>query len=188
MEARYKQLEDLVRTRYASVAWTHKIQEKQAEIYDSRYSTMATINIIAASVTSAGVISLFFTEQVWVKYASTIVSFVTVFLGSYLKTFDFSSMSKSNKAAATKLVVLRDELQTLLFKIRVCSNPINELECEFEDIQKRIHAVYAEAPKTTDAAVKMAGEAINLKKDNSFSDDEIDLLLPEALRRGVNHE
>ena len=72
MEAQYQQLEDLVRARYASVAWTHKIQEKQAEIYDSRYSIMATINIVAATITSVGIISLLFTDQSWVKFASTI--------------------------------------------------------------------------------------------------------------------
>ena len=188
MEAQYQQLEDLVRARYASVAWTHKIQEKQAEIYDSRYSIMATINIVAATITSVGIISLLFTDQSWVKFASSIVSFVSVFLGAFMKTFDFSSMSKANKVAATKLVALRDELQTLLFKIRACTHPINELEQEFENIQQKIHTIYDEAPKTSDAAVKMAGESIKVKKDNSFSDEEIDLLLPDSLKRGAHHE
>lgn len=48
MEKEYKALEDQVRIRYASVAWTHKIQEKQAEIYDKRYAIIATINILCS--------------------------------------------------------------------------------------------------------------------------------------------
>ena len=58
MKSEYVALEDLVRTRYASVAWTHKIQEKQAEIYDKRYRILATVNIFAASITSAGIFFL----------------------------------------------------------------------------------------------------------------------------------
>ena len=63
MEKDYKDLEDIVRTRYGSVAWTHKIHEKQAEIYDKEYGILAVINIIAASVTSAGIVSLIFTDN-----------------------------------------------------------------------------------------------------------------------------
>ena len=48
MKSEYVVLEGLVRTRYTSVAWTHKIQEKQAEIYDKRYRILATVNIFAA--------------------------------------------------------------------------------------------------------------------------------------------
>ena len=108
MEKEYKALEDQVRTRYASVAWTHKIQEKQAEIYDKRYAIIATINILAASITSAGIVSTFFTDGTVLKVISAIVSFITVFLTALLKSFDYQSMAKANKTAATKLVILRD--------------------------------------------------------------------------------
>lgn len=47
MKNEYIALEDLVRTRYASVAWTHKIQEKQAEIYDKRYRILGNVKSYA---------------------------------------------------------------------------------------------------------------------------------------------
>ena len=85
MKSEYEALEDLVRTRYASVAWTHKIQEKQAEIYDKRYRILATVNIFAASITSAGIFSLIFTDQTWLKITSAVVSFVTIFISALLR-------------------------------------------------------------------------------------------------------
>lgn len=33
----YKMLEDVVRDSYASVVWSHKIQEKQADIYAEKF-------------------------------------------------------------------------------------------------------------------------------------------------------
>lgn len=185
MEDKYLKLEDLVRNRYASVAWTHKIQEKQAEIYLRKYAVLAVINIIAASITSAGICSLIFTDQSWVKIVSALVSFVTVFITALLKAFDLQSMAKANKATATKLVVLRDEFQTLLLKIRQCDQTVAELMEDFERLQKEVHAVYQEAPATSNAAVKKAGIALAIKKDSTFSDNEIDALLPDSLKRGV---
>lgn len=37
----YKILLDVVRQSYASVVWTHKIQEKQADIYSERKNFLA---------------------------------------------------------------------------------------------------------------------------------------------------
>ena len=183
MDNDYKALEDQARTLYVSVAWTHKIQEKQAEIYDKRYAVIAKINIFAASITSAGIVSTFFTDQTWLKAISAIVSFVTVFLTALLKSFDYQSMAKANKTAATKLVILRDELQLLLYKIRYATQPVAELIDEFSTIQGKVHAVYQEAPQTTDKAVEKAKEALKEKKDDTNTDEEIDIFLPEALRR-----
>ena len=188
MKSEYVALEDLVRTRYASVAWTHKIQEKQAEIYDKRYRILATVNIFAASITSAGIFSLIFTDQTWLKITSAVVSFVTIFISALLKSFDLQSMAKANKATATKLVELRDELQTLILKIKMREQPVCSLTDEFEALQKRVHVVYSDASKTTDAAVKMAEEALKINGDNTFTDKEIDMMLPDTLKRREKDE
>ena len=50
----YEILLDVVRQSYASVVWTHKIQEKQADIYSKRKNILDTINIIVATLTSCG--------------------------------------------------------------------------------------------------------------------------------------
>lgn len=191
MKNEYVALEDLVRTRYASVAWTHKIQEKQAEIYDKRYRILATVNIFAASITSAGIFSLIFTDQTWLKIASAVVSFVTIFISALLKSFDLQSMTKANKETATKLVELRDELQTLILKIKLGElgeQSVHSLTEEFESLQERVHAVYSDAPKTTDAAVKMAEVALKVNGDSTFTEKEIDMMLPATLKRRGNDE
>ena len=56
----YQVLLDVVRQQYASVVWTHKIQEKQADIYFKRYNCLETVNIIFASATSCGIVSTIF--------------------------------------------------------------------------------------------------------------------------------
>lgn len=119
---------------------------------------------------------------------SAIVSFITVFLTALLKAFDYQSMAKANKTAATKLVILRDELQLLLYKIRYATQPVPELIEEYSGIQAKVHAVYQEAPQTTDKAVEKAEIALKEKRNDTDTDEEIDMLLPEALRRTISSE
>ncbi len=54
---------------------------------------------------------------------------------------------------------------------------------EFENLQSSIHEAYQDAPNTTNRAVAKAGKAINESKDGTYSDEEIDRLLPDTLKR-----
>lgn len=184
MENDYITLEDLVRTQYANVFWAHKIQEKQAEIYEFFHKLFSWTNIISASITSAGIIAVVFADKFWLKFASAIVSFITTAISGLLATFDYKSLAKANKATATKLVCYRNELLLLLGKIKTKEQPAQELFGEFEVLQRQIHIVYQDAPNTTDRAVKKAEKAINEDKDGTYSDEKIDRLLPDSLKRG----
>lgn len=141
------------------------------------------INIISASLTSAGIISIVFVDQFWIKLVSAIVSFVTTTMSALLATFDYKNLAKSNKTAATKLVCYRNELLSMLGRIRIKEKTAKELFDEFENLQSSIHEAYQDAPNTTNRAVAKAGKTINESKDGTYSDEEIDRLLPDTLKR-----
>lgn len=182
MKNDYTILEDIVRTQYANVFWSHKIQEKQAEIYEFRHKLFSWINIIFASLASAGIISIVFVDQFWIKLASAIVSFIATTFSALLATFDYKSLAKVNKSAATNLVCCRNNLFSLLGKIKLQQQPIQELYEEFEFQQEQLHKVYQNAPNTTNHAVKKAGKAIKDNKDGTYTDEEIDNILPDSLK------
>ena len=46
----YQVLLDVVRLNYASVVWTHKIQEKQADIYAAQYKGIESFIVILAAL------------------------------------------------------------------------------------------------------------------------------------------
>ena len=111
------------------------------------------------------------------------MSFVTATMSALLATFDYKNLAKSNKTAATKLVCYRNELLSLLGRIRIKEKSAKELFDEFEHLQSNIHEAYLDAPNTTNRAVAKAGKAINESKDGTYSDEEIDRLLPDTLKR-----
>lgn len=172
----YEKLEDSVRNSYGSVVWSHKIQEKQADIYSNKYKILETISIATASLTSAGIIAIIFVDPFWLKLISAFVS-------AYVRSFDLQKSISLHKTTANKLIVVRDQYKLLLLAIKLKKDNVVNLYKEYELLVKRTDEIYAEAPNTTEKAVEQARVALNIKKDNTFSDEEIDSFLPESLRR-----
>lgn len=179
----YKMLEDVVRDSYASVVWSHKIQEKQADIYAKKFKKMETVNIGAASLTSVGIVALIFTDPLWLKLVSALISFATVYITAYFKSFDLQKFITSHKAAANKLIAVRDQYKVLLTEIKLKVDSVENLLARYKELVEKTDAIYLEAPTTTDEAVGKASKALKIKKDNTFTDAEIDSFLPLSLRR-----
>ncbi len=118
--------------------WSHKIQEKQCDIYTKQYRFLETLNIIAASTTSVGILSLIFTTQFWIKIISAILSFVTIFVSAYFKSFDLHQMTLSNKTTANKLLCIRDQLYLIILKIHMECDSANDLLIQYEKTLKEL--------------------------------------------------
>ena len=183
MDEEYILLEDSVRNTFGSVVWSHKIQEKQADIYSSQYKYMETAKIATASLTSVGIVSLLFTDQLWIKILSAVISFVSVFISAFFKSFDLRALISSHNNTAQKLLVIRDELKMTILLIHLKGKTVSELTSMYQKIIKSLDDIYAEAPRTTNKAVQRARYSLNITQDNLFSDEEINNNLPESLQR-----
>ncbi|MGL5258462.1 MAG: SLATT domain-containing protein [Proteocatella sp.] len=184
MKENYTTIEQTFRHTFASVVWSHKIQEKQADIYSNQFIKMETAKIISASLTSVGIISLIFTDEILIKIITTLISFVTVFISAFFKSFDLQTMVTAHKSTANKLLSIRQDMQLLLLKTKLRKDDEVSLIDEYKTIIKRLDEVYSSAPNTTDKAVNKARKALNITMDSTFSDDEIDSYLPKSLQMG----
>ena len=89
MDNEYAILEDSVRNTFGSVVWSHKIQEKQEDIYFSQYKCMETNKIATAFLTSVGIVSLISTDHMWLKVLSAFISFISAFISAFLSLLIF---------------------------------------------------------------------------------------------------
>lgn len=179
----YAVLEDVVRDSYSGVVWSHKIQEKQSDIYSEKFKKMETINIGAASLTSVGIVAMIFTDPIWLKLISALISFATIYISAYFKSFDLQKLIASHKATANKLIAVRDQYKVLLTKIKLQNDSVENLLKRYNELVEETDDIYLDAPNTTDEAVDRASKSLKIKKDNTFSDEEIDSFLPRSLRR-----
>ncbi len=144
---------------------------------------METVNIGAASLTSVGIIAIIFTDPLWLKLISTLISFATVYITAYYKSFDLQKLVVSHKATANKLITVRDKYKVLLTEINLQSDSVQNLLVKYNELIRETDNIYLEAPNTTDKAVEKASDALKVKKDNTFTNEEINSFLPESLRR-----
>lgn len=182
MANKTKMLEETVRHSFTAVAETHKIHEVDAELCHIKYRVVEIIRIVSAAITSAGIISIALSvNETWVKLGTAIISCITLIVSGVAQAFDLKSNESEHSKTASKLVRLRDNYITLLLEIRAESSSYNELLQKYKELEGKKHDVYEEAPRTTSNAVKIALKRINKNKDNSFSNTETNILLPETL-------
>ena len=74
-------------------------------------------------------------------------------------------------------------MKLILLQIRLKQESVQTIYEKYEGVVQQLDKVYTDAPNTTDKAVIRAREALNVSKDNTFTDDEIDSFLPIGLRK-----
>ena len=185
MENKYQLLLDVVRQNFASAVWTHKIQEKQADIYGENYSSLESLNILAASLTSCGIVSTIFCENLFAKIITALLSFVTLSITTYFKSFDIKNMEKQCKDTANRLVVVRNDLLHIIAEIHMKSRSVDEINHDYIQIINTLNKIYVEAPSTTQKAVERASEALKTNNEYTYTEEEIDNFLPPTLRGKV---
>lgn len=182
----YQVLLDVVRQQYASVVWTHKIQEKQADIYFKRYNCLETVNIIFASATSCGIVSTIFFGELCAKIITMFLSFVTLAITAYYKSFDLKSIGYGNKVSANEFLVIRNRLLRIIADIHIHRKSCEEIEDDFSRVMETLDNLYARAAQTTDDAVKMAMKGLKEREEYTYSNEEIDQFLPSQLRGRID--
>lgn len=183
MKDNYQMLESVVRDSYASIVWSHKIQEKQSDIYSDMYKGLETAKILLSAITSGGIIALIFTNTFWLKPITAMISVITVFINGYFKSFDLQKSISTHKQTANRLIIVRDQYKVLLTKIKMRSESAEHLLLEYQKLVEESDNIYLEAPSTTSKAVDKASKALKITKDNTFLDDEIDSFLPRGLKK-----
>ena len=171
----YQILLDIVRQTFASVVWTHKIQEKQADIYNERCEFIET-------ATACGIVSLLFTDQFWIKIGASLLSLATIAISVYDKTFNLRDLGVQHKIAANKLISIRNELLQIIAEIHVHKESVETINSRYQEIAIKLSKVYSEIPTTTSKAVKRASDALKKNEEFTYSEEEIDRFLPPTLR------
>ncbi|WP_281667745.1 SLATT domain-containing protein [Parascardovia denticolens] len=192
MQDDFKVLETSVRYTFGTVMWSHKIQEKQADIYKKLQRVLTLFILIFSALTSAGVISLFFNfikiPSQAIKVVSTLLSFCTTLLSTFAQRTNFDKLAQAHSQAATSYLHLKHQLELLLMKIHLANTSFNDIEETYEKLVSQIDDLNAHSPRTTNHAVKLASKALHISHDDNITDEEIDSGLPQLFHIGAFHE
>lgn len=176
-------IEAQLRQKLASIVWTHKIQEKQADIYLNKYNLLETIRIIILAITTSGIVSCIFVDEVWIKIITAILSAISLFISTYLKSYDLKGLHQRHKETAIQLLELREDIISTICDIK-CNNISKEDSIEKRNlINNKYLSICKNSLDAKNKAIKKASKALKVTQDNTYSDEEIDSYLPVELRK-----
>lgn len=173
---------------YGRVVYTHKAQEKCADILLARLSTIKVWQITLSAITTAGFLATIFGPGPIGAIVGIVVSTALLALNTYTKSYDLGALAQKHRQAAADLWLIREEYLALITDLRMKEDSIDKVVARRDVLLKKLHEVYSGAPSTNYMAYRKAQNALQEQEEMTFSDEEIDAFLPQALRKGGRSE
>lgn len=178
--------ESQIRELYGRCAYSHKTHMKMADRLGARLWLGKWANIIISALITGGAVGvLFVKESQLFAYGTAALSICSLILNAYFKDLDPGALAQKHRESGSGIWDIREGYLSLITDTldpKVC---IGDLRSRRDDLTNRLHKVYQGAPQTTDKAYSRAQDALKNKEDLTFSENELDLLLPPALRRSA---
>lgn len=188
VKTQYKLLID----RFGKMIWTHKIQEKQADIYMRKSKWLKTKMAFWTVLTTTSAIMVAINQILQVlncEWAGNIITALFAGISSYYvlryKDESYESKAKENKNYAAKCRRIRNEYESLLTDIksdRVTN--LDEIARRRDILEKDEDTLFSGeiAPHTSPEAYKEAEKALKQNKEAISEQDELASIIPENLR------
>jgi hypothetical protein len=140
--------------------------------------------IILSALTTAGFVGTVVGGGQLSAILGLILSTLLLALNSYTKNYNLGELAEKHRQAAGALWLVREKYLSLLVDLAMREKPLEALQKQRDELVENLYTVYGAAPKTTDMAYARAQVALQENEEMTFSDTEIDALLPKELRRG----
>jgi hypothetical protein len=176
-------LEDQIRELYGRTVYSHKTHEKCADNHLAWQANLRIAQIALSALTTAGFVAVIFGGTPYEKIAGLFISIVMLCITSYSKDYDRGELAQKHRQVGSDLWLAREQLQSLLVDIAMRERPIENLQTQRDALISSLHKIYRSAPSTNSKSYRKAQADLKYNEAMNFSEDEIDRMLPQSLRR-----
>jgi hypothetical protein len=177
-----------IREIYGRIAYTHKTHEKLADICSDLDRRQRRVRVVLTAVSSgaflASLVGLLLDKQ-WAALATSFIAVLVTASSLGDKTFKHGEEMQQHRDTAAKLWSLRESYLSLIVDLKASASTVNEGRVRRDNLQEMAEIILADAPRTTGKAYERAQDGLQNKEDLTFTEREIDLLLPVQLRNGM---
>jgi len=181
--------ESQVRESYGRCAYTHKTHEKMAERLHGRHKIGKWANIVLSSLITGGAVGVIFATgtgyEQYAGYATAGLSILSLVFNAYLKDLDPGALAQRHREAASDMWNIRESYLSLLADTLDTGIGLSSLRERRDELQASLRKIYHAAPHTDGKAYGKAQDSLKNREDLTFSDSELDKLLPTTLRRSA---
>jgi hypothetical protein len=185
LNSQVKIIESQIRECFGRVAWSHKTQEKCADILTQRNNRIKILQIILSAITTTGIMITVFGDQKWVGIITALISTSLLALNTFLKNYDLGQIAQKHMDCASNLWNIRETYISLLTDIKAETISIEEIVKKRDELQSELYTIYQGAPRSISGAYDKATKALKSNEELTFSDAEIDMFLPNELKKST---
>ncbi len=171
-----------IRELYGRVTYTHKVHEKCADIYHNRLHAMKIAQIVLSALTTGSLLLAILGDGKIGTVIGAVLSTILFGLNLYLKDYELGELSQKHIGVAARIWNIRESYLSLLTDLTSGKVKYPDAIKLRDRYQEELSAIYQNAPRTLDDAYKLAQKALKVDEEMTFSREEINNLLPEALR------
>jgi len=181
-DSQIKLIESQLRELYGRVVWAHKTQEKCADIILRRNSRLKIAQIALSAIITTGILLAVFGEIPVVGIISAVLSALLFGLNTYTKDYDLGEIAQKHSSSASDLWNIRESYLSLLTDLKTRKLTLEEIIAKRDNLQEELYNTYKGASRTISSAYKEATKGLKQNEEMTFSNEEINNLLPKELR------
>lgn len=174
-------LESQLREEYGRVAYSYMAHEKASERLTKRDSQLKTGLLVCNAMSSTGFATTILGNNSFGAVLGGIFAVISLFITTYQKSFNLLDAAKVHKTCAIALWKVREEYVSLLTDFESLSS--QEIATRRDNLQNQTFQIYQNVPSTSKKDYAATRKALQPTGNHTFSDEEIDALLPNAIRR-----
>lgn len=176
-------MEAQLRECFGRVVYSHKTHEKKADQLLAQLARVKLWQIVLSAIATCGCVATVFGAGEVSASLAALVSAGLLGLTLYAKDHDLGKLAQRHRQTGSELWGLREGYLSLITDLRIGNQTMEQLQSRRDRLAEELQAIYTGAPSTDAHAYLKAQEGLQEKEEMTFSDDEINALLPEELRK-----
>ena len=176
-----------IRQTFGRVVITHKTHEKEVERKARQSLLLTWTNLLVITITLGATLAAPLTEGNTAQLASIISATVAFGFGCVQLSFQPQRSAEEHRSCAKELLGIRDQYSALIADQRAGIITAEQLLMRRELLGIRLAELFAHAPQTSPKSYQKAEKALGGNEGLTFTDVEIDNMLPRELRNDTSH-
>lgn len=174
-------LESQIREAFGKITYSETCHDKFINRILKLDDRIKVGQIVLSGITTSGFVVTIFSDDKIASIIGAVVSVGLLILNTYTKNFNLSGIAQEHKKASDLLWKIREEYVSLLTDFELLN--ADEIRKKRDELQKRTADVYSNSPRTDFKSYQAAQKALKVEEEQTFSEQEIDILLPNSIRR-----
>ena len=174
-------LESQIREAYGRVTYTQTCHDKRINRLLGINENIKIAQIILSAMTTGSFLVTIISNEKVSAIVGGILSLVLLILNTYIKNFNLTEISQKHQKASDLLWKIREEYVSLLTDFEILE--MDEIMSKRDELQNRTAEVYTNSPRTDSKSYAAAQKALKTDEEQTFSEKEIDVMLPNSIRR-----